>query len=209
MDRNFERALKLVLAHEGGYVDHPKDPGGATNKGITIATYRRFVNSKGTKDDLRRISNAEVAQVYRRQYWDAVKAGELPDGLDYAVFDFGVNSGPSRAIKYLQTAVGASADGKIGPATLAQVREQDADKVIETLCSARMNFLRRLDTWPTFGKGWTRRVGGVRSEALKMARKPVPASPAPEVQKPVPSRPERSIWAALWAAVMKWLGKKK
>ena len=218
MDRNFERALSLVLAHEGGYVDHPKDPGGATNKGITIGTFRRFINPSGTKDDLKRITNAQVAQVYRRQYWDVVKAGELPDGLDYAVFDFAVNSGPGRAARYLQACVGAVVDGKVGPGTLAAVRNHDAGEIVEALCDDRMDFLRTLSTWKTFGKGWSRRVVGVRTEALDMAKggsqkpvRPVPASPASEVApkpKPAPVPVQRSLWAALWAAVMKWLGRR-
>jgi lysozyme family protein len=113
MNRNFQRALALVLKHEGGYVDHPKDPGGATNKGVTIATFRRYVKKDGTKDDLRRISDADVARIYKRHYWDAVRGDDLPDGLDYATFDFAVNSGTGRAPKYLQRVLGVAQDGVI------------------------------------------------------------------------------------------------
>src|SRR5690606_3666406 len=85
MQRNFSRALSAVLKHEGGYVDHPRDPGGATNKGITIGTFRKWVKKNGTKADLRAISDADVAKVYRKHYWNKVRADELPDGIDYAV----------------------------------------------------------------------------------------------------------------------------
>lgn len=168
MDRNFSRALKLVLAHEGGWADHPKDPGGATMKGVTIATFRRYVKPNATKDDLRRITDAQVATIYRRQYWDAIAGAELPDGVDYAVFDFAVNSGPGRAAKYLQAVLGVAQDGKIGPATVAAARSAGQASTIHSLCDKRLAFLKRLSTWPTFGKGWTKRVAGVRSEALNM-----------------------------------------
>jgi len=190
MDRNFAKALKLVLQYEGGFVNHPKDPGGATNKGITIATFRRYVNSKGTVDDLKHISDAEVAKVYRKQYWDAIKGDDLPDGIDFATFDFAVNSGPGRAAKYLQRAVGVPDDGKIGPATISAARSGFKAGIIMKLCDDRMAFLRALKTWPTFGKGWGARVDSVEKAALDMAgnaalREPAPVSP-PSPVVPVP-----------------------
>lgn len=190
MDRNFTRALKLVLAHEGGWADHPKDPGGATMKGVTIGTYRQYVNPKGTKEDLRKITDAQLAEVYRRHYWDVVKGDDLPDGVDYAVFDFAVNSGPSRAAKYVQAVVGASQDGKIGPATLKAIAAANPAQVINSLCGDRMAFLKKLPTWKTFGKGWTSRVSGVRKEALAMASQ-APA-PAIVVDDPGPRPTEAS-----------------
>jgi lysozyme family protein len=184
MDRNFTRALSLVLKHEGGWSDHPADPGGATMKGVTLANFRRYVEPNATKDDLRRITDAQVASVYRRFYWDAVHGAELPDGVDYAVFDFAVNSGPGRAIKYLQGVVGVVQDGRIGPATLAAVRAKPHAAVIHDLCDRRMAFLRGLKTFVTFGKGWSSRVAGVRSEALKMA--------APNTGEGITSKPQQS-----------------
>ncbi|AWC20851.1 putative Peptidoglycan domain protein [Aminobacter sp. MSH1] len=169
MDRNFARALSLVLKHEGGWSDHPADPGGATMKGVTLANFRRYVKPNATKDDLRKITNEQGGPVYRRFYWDAVHGAELPDGVDYAVFDFAVNSEPGRAVKYLQGVVGVAEDGRIGPATLAAVRAKPHAAVIHDLCGRRMAFLRGLKTSGTFGKGWSSRVAGVRSEALKMA----------------------------------------
>lgn len=190
MNRNFARSLKLVLQHEGGWADHPKDPGGATMKGVTLAAFRRFVKPNGTKADLRNITDQQLATVYRKHYWDVVKADQLPDGLDYAVFDYAVNSGPERAAKHLQVVLGVAQDGLIGPATLAAANRQSADDVIKALCAKRMTFLRGLETWPTFGKGWERRVTGVRTEALALAGAPstVP-TPSP---RPAPPAREQS-----------------
>lgn len=181
MDRNFAASLKLVLKYEGGFVNHPADPGGATNKGITIATFRRYVNSKGTVDDLKHISDAEVAKVYRKQYWDAVKADDLPDGIDFATFDFAVNSGPGRAAKYLQRAVGVADDGKIGPGTIAAAKSGFKAGIIMKLCDDRLSFLRSLKTWPTFGKGWGARVESVEKAALDMAGNAALRAPEPAV----------------------------
>lgn len=178
MDRNFKISLKEVLKHEGGWSDHPSDPGGATMKGVTIATFRAFVNPKGTKDDLRKITDAQLETVYRRQYWDKVHGAELPDGVDFAVFDYAVNSGPSRAVKYLQKVVVVSQDGKIGPKTLEAIKAMGSRNVINKLCDTRLAFLKRLKTWPTFGKGWARRVSGVRDFALGLSSKPTPERPS-------------------------------
>jgi lysozyme family protein len=193
MNRNFERSLALVLKHEGGWADHPADPGGATMKGVTIGTYRRFINAKGTKADLRNITNAQLAKVYREQYWNAVRADELPDGLDYAVFDFAVNSGPGRAARYLQGVLGVVIDGQIGPATIKAAKSYRTSDIIENLCGDRMAFLQGLKTWKTFGKGWSSRVAGVRKEALAMSNGSI-AAPAPT--NPAPA-PHGGFWAWL------------
>ena len=170
MDRNFAASLKLVLKSEGGYVNNPKDPGGATNKGVTLATFRRYVKPAGTIKDLKALTDDQAGIVYRRQYWDAIVGAELPDGVDYAVFDLAVNSGPGRAARYLQQVVRVNAvDGRIGPATLKAVRAMPAADVINALCDRRLTFLRGLLGWPTFGKGWASRVKSVRAAALKMA----------------------------------------
>ncbi|MGX5843104.1 glycoside hydrolase family 108 protein [Mesorhizobium sp. ArgA1] len=191
MDRNFARALSLVLKSEGGWSDNPADPGGATMKGVTLANFRRYVKADASKADLRRISDEQVATVYRRFYWDAVAGAQLPGGVDYAVFDFAVNSGPGRATKFLQAAVGAVQDGRIGPATLGAVGARPTGAVIDHLCDARLAFLRRLPTWPVFGKVWSDRVRSVRPQALLMsAPQSVPASsadPSGPASPPVPS----------------------
>ena len=177
---NFNRALAAVLVHEGGYINHPKDPGGATNKGITYRTYNAWRKSQGQKpQDVRKITDKEVAAIYKKQYWDAVKADELPSGLDYCVFDYGVNSGPGRAAKDLQRVLGVTPDGSVGSNTLAAAKGKDAVDSINKLCDRRMAFFRGLKTWGTFGKGWTRRLVGVRSLSLELAKVKTPA-PAPK-----------------------------
>jgi lysozyme family protein len=200
MNRNFRRSLAHVLKHEGGFVNHPKDPGGATNKGITIATFRRYINPHGTVRDLRAITDAEVAKVYKEQYWDAVAGDLLPDGVDFAVFDFAVNSGPSRAIRHLQAAAGVEADGKLGQLTLSAVKARVPQTLIERICDSRMGFLRGLKTWSTFGKGWTRRVEEVRTQAKAMIADKPPVEPAKPAVKP---EPRRSMWAVLIEFVLK------
>lgn len=168
MNENFKTALFLVLAHEGSYVNDPKDPGGPTNRGVTLRTYRAYVNPKAHVKDLKKITSDEIAMVYRRHYWDEVVGAELPSGLDYAMFDFAVNSGPGRATKFLQKIVGATVDGKIGPETLSLLGREDFVTLVNRLCDARLAFLKRQSTWKRFGKGWTRRVVNVRERALDM-----------------------------------------
>lgn len=166
----YSQCIPLVLKHEGGYVNHPADPGGATNKGVTQKTYDGWRDKQGLpRQSVRNIADSEVQAIYRRDYWDAVRGDDLPAGVDYAVFDFAVNSGINRASRFLQDVVRVAADGKIGPATLAAVKAMEARDVVNRLCDARMAFLRGLNTFPTFGRGWTARVDEVRVKALGWA----------------------------------------
>jgi lysozyme family protein len=191
MDRNFARALPLVLKYEGGWSDDPKDPGGATMRGVTLAAFRRYVKADATKDDLRKITDAQVSTVYYRNYWTVVNAAALPAGVDFCVFDFAVNSGPSRAAKYLQAVVGAKQDGKIGPATVAAVTKMGSAVVINRLCDKRLAFLRSLKTWSRFGSGWESRVAQVRRAAIDMVGNPADVvQKLVTVPKPVPTVPE-------------------
>lgn len=167
MEKNFQRSLDAVLVHEGGYVDHKKDPGGATNMGITHATLSRWRKRRVTKTDVKHLSKNEAAEIYRAKYW--LRSDDLPSGVDYCVFDYGVNSGPSRAAKGLQRAIGVKADGVIGPLTLRAVRDKPAKDIINIMCDKRLAWLKRLKHWPTFGKGWARRIAGVRKLSLEMA----------------------------------------
>lgn len=169
MRQNFEAALAAVLKHEGGWADHPKDPGGATMKGVTLATYSDWLGRPASKEELRNISDEHLKTIYKTRYWDAVRGDELPSGVDFVVFDMAVNSGPGRAAKVLQSAVGATPDGFIGPKTLSAVRTQEPSNLIETYQRNRQHFLEALPTFATFGKGWTRRVNEVKKEALEMA----------------------------------------
>lgn len=177
MKNNFDSSLKDVLVHEGGWADHPADPGGATMKGVTLAVFRRHYGSNKTKDDLRNITDEQLAHIYRTGYWDKCKCDDLPAGVDYAVFDSAVNSGPGRGAKWLQGAVGAVQDGRIGPNTLAKVAAHDPKTIIDDMLDRRLRFLQSLRIWRTFGRGWRRRVEGVRETALRMTEEDVAAEP--------------------------------
>lgn len=176
MKENFEAFMPLLLRHEGSFVNHPADPGGATNKGITIGTFRNFCRIEGRKpptvDDLKRISPEDVKRIYDWQYWDKIWGDDLPAGLDVAAFDFAVNSGPSQAIKDLQRVVKVRVDGDMGANTLAAVEKAmafDEEATINAYMDRRLAFLKALKTWPTFGRGWSRRVEAVRKRALAVA----------------------------------------
>ena len=169
MQSNFPAALKQVLIYEGGYVNHPKDPGGATNKGVTQATYNAWRKSrKQAVQSVKLITDTEVAAIYKRDYWDAVRADQLAPGVDLATFDLAVNSGVGRASRMLQAAAGVAQDGIIGPQTIAAANRNPVQTVTR-LCNARLTFLRGLNTWPVFGKGWSRRVASVRTISTVMA----------------------------------------
>jgi len=197
MKDNFAKSLKLVLVHEGGFADHPDDPGGATMKGVTLATFQRFFGADKTVSDLRNITEAQLGKIYRDGYWDKCRCDQLPSGVDYCVFDGAVNSGPGRAAIWLQAAVGAVRDGGIGPETLTKVAVHEPGNIINGMCDQRMTFLRGLRTFGVFGRGWTHRVAQVRLTALKMADAGVQAQPEeapPAVGFPVLRRGAKGEW---------------
>lgn len=169
----FDEVVKHILTDEGGYVDHPSDPGGATNMGITRVTLARWRGVPVTdlpKSEVKNLTVEEAIKIYRKNYADKVRFDDLPAGLDYTVLDYAVNSGPDRSIRELQDQVGVAVDGVIGPNTLEAIRKiKDVKTVINRFNDDRMTFLQGLKTFPTFGKGWTRRVSGVRSLSLQMA----------------------------------------
>ena len=169
MEASFFKSLDMVLHHEGGFVDHPDDPGGATNKGITHKTYADFLD-RPLEDvsELKNIPKEHVQKIYKTGYWDAVRGDELPAGVDFCIFDWAVNSGPRRAAKALQKAAGATVDGAIGPMTVAAVNAADAAQIIEDVTKEREEFYRSLRTFDTFGKGWLRRNKETRDFALEM-----------------------------------------
>lgn len=164
----FDRAVSLVLLHEGGFVNHPRDPGGATNFGITRETLSRARGRPASVEDVRRLTRAEAVSIYRRLYWEAVRADELAPGLAFALFDLAVNSGPARAVRMLQQVLGVAADGVLGPLTLASAQAANPAETIRRLTRARLGFLARLTSWPVFGRGWRRRVLSVEQEALRL-----------------------------------------
>jgi lysozyme family protein len=170
MKANFERALADLLSpdREGGFVNHPDDPGGMTNLGVTKAVWEAWVRHPVDEKAMRALTVADVAPLYKRKYWDAAKCDELPEGVDYIVFDTAVNSGPGRAIKFLQGCVGVDMDGALGPKTLAAVRAASAKQIIEDYAKRRLSFLRDLPNWDTFSRGWVRRVAEVQNTASTM-----------------------------------------
>ena len=168
MKSNYDKCLKTILHHEGGYVNHPKDPGGETNLGVTKRVYQEHGGTKDMKDLL----VEDVAPIYKKGYWDKMKGDDLPGGLDLCVFDFGVNAGPGRAAKYLQTQIGTVADGGIGPNTLAKleeyIRENGEHEAVKKYQEMRQKYYESLSTFATFGKGWTRRVDETTKLALDL-----------------------------------------
>ncbi len=151
---DFDTAISKVLQHEGGFADHPEDPGGRTRYGITEAVARRV----GYRGDMRELPLDLAKRIYRSEYWDAVRADELPPQARYAVFDAAVNSGVKQSIMWLQRAVGVLADGVIGPKTMAAVAALDGPTLHARLVAQRLRFMTQLSTWPTFGRGWARRI---------------------------------------------------
>ena len=166
---NFDNAFDLMLRHEGGYVNNPADPGGRTNLGVTQKAWEAYVGHTVTEADMRALTPEIVKPFYKAKYWDKVRGDELPDGVDYAVFDLAVNSGVGKAAKVLQSAVGAPADGMIGAKTLAAVNACNAVDLANDICDMRLSFLQSLSTFATFGKGWARRVAEVKAHAAAMA----------------------------------------
>lgn len=168
----FPAALKELLKHEGGYVNHPADPGGRTNLGVTQRVWEAWTGKRANEAIMRSLTPTMVAPLYRKHYWDAVKADDLPAGLALTVFDFGVNAGPGRAIKYLQQLAGVLVDGMMGPVTIAAVRKHVAKHgepaAIAAYSELRRAYYRSLRTYPTFGKGWLRRVKEVEAAALEL-----------------------------------------
>lgn len=157
---NFEKCLDVVLSHEGGYVNDKNDPGGETNMGISKRSY--------PNENIKGMTRKRAAEIYKRDFWDAVRGDNLPAGVDLAVFDAAVNSGPSRAVKWLQRAVEVPQDGKIGPVTMGALVGMPADQVISRIAVHRLAFVQQLGTWGRFGGGWTRRIDDVRMKAIEM-----------------------------------------
>ena len=166
--QNLDYCMQMILHHEGGYVDHPDDPGGETNLGVTKAVYEEWGGTKDMKD----LTVEDVLPIYKANYWDRVKGDDLPSGLDLCVFDFGVNAGTGRAAKYLQGMIDAVQDGAIGPMTLqslnAFIEEYGLEETIEIYQADRQLYYESLSHFETFGRGWTRRVDETTEAAKQM-----------------------------------------
>ena len=158
MKDNFESCLEKILKHEGGFVNHPEDPGGMTNMGITKKVYETFLDKEVSEEEMRDMPKEHVAKIYRKNYWDKVKADDLPSGVDLCVFDWAVNSGTKRAVCALQESIGAKVDGVMGPMTLGKVNVYDDLKLLNVMKEKREGFYRSLTKlFKTFGTGWLRR----------------------------------------------------
>ncbi|MGZ3377997.1 MAG: glycoside hydrolase family 108 protein [Phenylobacterium sp.] len=162
----FTDCLPRVLQDEGGFVEDPQDPGGATNLGVTLATLSHWLGHPATIDDVKALTPATVAPIYEASYWRAAACDQLPMGVDYMVFDMAVNSGPGRAVKFLQQAVGVPDDGAIGPRTLAAVAGLEGADILQKISGLREAFYRGLSTFPRFGRGWLARLRRVTDLAL-------------------------------------------
>jgi lysozyme family protein len=167
---NFDECLELMLKHEGGFVNDPRDSGGMTNLGVTKVVWEEWMGRPTSEKEMRALTPLMVKPLYKRKYWDAIRADELVAGVDYCVFDVAVNSGTGRAIKLLQQTVGATPDGGFGSITMALVKKTSSEPntLIELYCAKRLEFLQSLRSFETFGKGWSRRVAEVQKKALKM-----------------------------------------
>jgi len=173
---NFEIALALVFDSEGGWSNHPKDRGGKTNFGITSQTWKAWAKLHGDSRPLTEITREDAAKIYREDYARPIRFDSLPSGLDYALLDFTINSGVGTAVAELQGCLGVSRDGIMGSQTLAAVSHSEAKDLIHCLCEARRKYVRKLDTWSTFGKGWLRRIAKVEQNAAQLAAGRHPAA---------------------------------
>jgi hypothetical protein len=167
-----DACLPLILQMEGGYSNEAADRGGPTNYGITLATLKEWEGKDAlTADDVKNMTQGTAKEIYRTNYWNRMQCGLLPKGLDLEVFDFGVNAGPSRAVKNLQKIVGVTEDGSMGPITLAAVRTLNPRDLVARFSQERLAFYQSLNQ-PVFLKGWSNRVNQIETAALKMAASP-------------------------------------
>ena len=150
----FDEAFDRLIGHEGGYSDNPADPGGRTMWGVT----ERVARSHGFTGDMRTLTRDEAKRIYRADYWEPVRAEELPQQVRFDVFDGAVNSGVKQSVKWLQAAVGATADGVIGPKTLAAVSAMTPERVSKRYNGHRLRFMKDLKNWPSFSRGWAERI---------------------------------------------------
>jgi lysozyme family protein len=212
-DDRFDTALAHVLEMEGGWSEDPHDPGGPTNRGITLAThaaYRGIAVDAGNfsrlRDELKAIDDATVREIYRQHYWHPCRAEALPDGLALMHFDTAVNHGVGTAARILQEAVGAAVDGEIGPMTIAAARARDPAIAVRAYAEARRRRYRALPHFWRFGRGWLARVDKTLARALALATPTSPTSPNRKdptmTDKPVEAAPKHAAEAKWWGESM-------
>lgn len=146
----FSHALKLILRHEGGYVNDSQDAGGETKYGISKRAY--------PKEDIKALTVERAGQLYKRDYWDKIKGDNLPEPIAVMVFDFAVNAGVRRAVRMMQRLLGVTADGIIGEKTISAAKKCNADDFVTDYASERVNYYMMLKTFKRFGGGWLRRT---------------------------------------------------
>jgi lysozyme family protein len=176
MISNWDKSFNMVIAHEGGFTNDQRDKGnhlpdgreGCTMWGCTQAVWEKYVGHEVTQDDMKALKKEDVKPVYKRDYWDAVRGDDLPAGVDYAVFDFAINAGPGASRKMVQKALGVTADGSIGPATMKAIQSADGRQLLNAFSYAKTAFYKSLNTFPTYGKGWLKRVDDVQKSAEGM-----------------------------------------
>jgi lysozyme family protein len=212
---DYEACEIRVLAHEGGYTNDPQDPGGPTNFGITIFDARKYWKPAATAADVKAMPISVAKDIYRQKYWAAMRCDELPAGVDDTVFDYGVNSGIARSGKVLRRVIEMpDTDWHVTDEVLAAVKKRDAQLIIMSINDERLKFLQRLEIWPTFGKGWSRRVAEVKAFSLQLAAgrsPPVPKQALPgkgKVPQPSPIGPAAGGGAVIVASggLMAWAG---
>ena len=168
MTNNFKECLELVLKSEGGWVNNPKDPGGETNLGVTKAVWEEWIGHP--VETMKNLTKDQVAPMYEQKYWRPCYGEVLPRGLDFVVFSMGVNAGPGRSVKLLQSAIGCVPDGIIGSRTRELISASNSATLINKFSESRREYYRALKTFPIFGKGWLARVDHEETEALNMAK---------------------------------------
>ena len=170
MTGNFKECLDLVLKSEGGFVNHPSDPGGMTNLGVTKRVWEEYTGHEADEKTMRSLTPEKVAPLYEQRYWRPTYCEVLPRGLDFVVFSMGVNGGPGRAVKLLQQSIGCVPDGIIGPRTRELISNSNIATLIAKFSETRREYYRALKTFPIFGKGWLARVDKEEQEALNMVK---------------------------------------
>jgi lysozyme family protein len=172
MKTTFDLIIEDLLFIEGGFANRSRkaDPGGPTNWGITQGTLSAWLGRPVSIEEVQDLDRSIAVQIYKSQYWDTVRGDVMPRGLDYALFDFAVNSGPARAIKTLQKILGVAADGVAGVQTLSAVRQHESIFLVNELSAARLAFMKRLKNWPYNKNGWSRRVREVQEKSLALIK---------------------------------------
>jgi len=168
MKENWDDCFKMVLKHEGGFVNHPKDPGGMTNLGVTRSAWQAYLNRDVTEAEMRALTPETIKPFYKAMYWDKMHCDDLPSGVDYAAYDFAVNSGVGRSAKFLQRIAGVSDDGVIGQKSVAAICSLNPADVVHSLCNKRLEYLKSLSNFATFGRGWEVRVDAVAETGASM-----------------------------------------